>query len=183
MKAAVLTGIRKMEIRDVPDPTIQGKPRRAAARGRGRRVRLGRALLHDRPDRQPGGAVSLPRRARVRRPRSQAVGRGVRRVQARRPRGRGAGHVLRRSATSAAPAGRHTCRKLRFLGCPGQAEGCLCEYIVMPEECCYPVGPRTDAGAGRAGRAALHRRLRRASSPCPCAGARDRHPRLRARSA
>jgi len=26
----------------------------------------------------------------------------------------------------------HTCRKLKFLGCPGQAEGCLSEYIVMP---------------------------------------------------
>jgi L-iditol 2-dehydrogenase len=38
-------------------------------------------------------------------------------------------------------AGRHhTCRKLRFLGCPGQAEGCLMEYIVMPEECCFPLG-------------------------------------------
>jgi L-iditol 2-dehydrogenase len=37
-------------------------------------------------------------------------------------------------------AGRpNTCRKLRFLGCPGQAEGCLSEYIVMPEESCYPL--------------------------------------------
>lgn len=36
---------------------------------------------------------------------------------------------------------RHTCRTLRFLGCPGQAEGCLCEHLVMPEECCFPVGP------------------------------------------
>ena len=35
-------------------------------------------------------------------------------------------------------AGRpHTCRKLRFLGCPKQADGCLSEYIVMPEECCF----------------------------------------------
>jgi L-iditol 2-dehydrogenase len=34
---------------------------------------------------------------------------------------------------------RHTCRGLRFLACPGQAEGCLSEYIVMPAECCYPV--------------------------------------------
>jgi len=33
----------------------------------------------------------------------------------------------------------HTCRKLRFLGCPGQAEGCLVEYIVMPEESCFPL--------------------------------------------
>jgi L-iditol 2-dehydrogenase len=37
-------------------------------------------------------------------------------------------------------AGRpHTCRKLRFLGCPGQAEGCLSEYIVMPESSCFPI--------------------------------------------
>jgi L-iditol 2-dehydrogenase len=35
-------------------------------------------------------------------------------------------------------AGRfHTCRNLKFLGCPGQAEGCLSEYIVMPETSCY----------------------------------------------
>lgn len=33
----------------------------------------------------------------------------------------------------------HTCRNLKYLGCPGQAEGCLSEYIVMPEECCHKV--------------------------------------------
>lgn len=32
----------------------------------------------------------------------------------------------------------HTCRNLRFLGCPGQLAGCLSEYLVMPEECCFP---------------------------------------------
>jgi L-iditol 2-dehydrogenase len=38
-------------------------------------------------------------------------------------------------------AGRpHTCRKLRFLGCPGQADGCLSEYIVMPETSCFLIG-------------------------------------------
>jgi L-iditol 2-dehydrogenase len=31
----------------------------------------------------------------------------------------------------------HTCRKLKFLGCPGQAEGCLSEYLVMPENSCF----------------------------------------------
>jgi L-iditol 2-dehydrogenase len=37
-------------------------------------------------------------------------------------------------------AGRpHTCRKLHFLGCPKQADGCLSEYIVMPEECCLKI--------------------------------------------
>ena len=30
----------------------------------------------------------------------------------------------------------HTCTNLRFLGCPGQAEGCLAEYIVMPARSC-----------------------------------------------
>jgi L-iditol 2-dehydrogenase len=46
-------------------------------------------------------------------------------------------------------AGRHnTCRKLRFLGCPGQADGCLSEYIVMPEESCLKLdnGLTTDHG-------------------------------------
>lgn len=33
----------------------------------------------------------------------------------------------------------HTCRKLRFLGCPGQAEGCLSEFIVMPETSCFKI--------------------------------------------
>jgi L-iditol 2-dehydrogenase len=33
----------------------------------------------------------------------------------------------------------HTCRHLRFLGCPGQAEGCLSEYIVMPQRSCLPI--------------------------------------------
>lgn len=37
-------------------------------------------------------------------------------------------------------AGRHhTCRELKFLGCPGQVEGCLSEYIVMPQECCFKI--------------------------------------------
>ncbi len=36
-------------------------------------------------------------------------------------------------------AGRpHTCQNLKFLGCPGQIEGCLSEYLVMPSECCFP---------------------------------------------
>ena len=37
-------------------------------------------------------------------------------------------------------AGRpHTCRNNRFLGCPGQVEGCLSDYIVMPSFTCFPV--------------------------------------------
>jgi L-iditol 2-dehydrogenase len=37
-------------------------------------------------------------------------------------------------------AGRpHTCRNLKFLGTPGQSEGCLSEYMVMPETSCIPL--------------------------------------------
>ncbi|HUI10102.1 MAG TPA: alcohol dehydrogenase catalytic domain-containing protein [Bacteroidota bacterium] len=37
-------------------------------------------------------------------------------------------------------AGReHTCRTLRFMGTPGQMEGSLAEYVVIPERSCYPV--------------------------------------------
>jgi len=41
----------------------------------------------------------------------------------------------------------NTCSKLKFLGTPGpsadrQLDGCLCEYIVMPEDCCFPTKAR-----------------------------------------
>ncbi len=37
-------------------------------------------------------------------------------------------------------AGRpHTCRNIKFLGCPGQAHGSLSEYIVLPGESCFPI--------------------------------------------
>jgi L-iditol 2-dehydrogenase len=37
-------------------------------------------------------------------------------------------------------AGReNTCRELLFLGSPKQLEGCLCEYVVVPEKNCYPI--------------------------------------------
>ncbi|MBN1388452.1 MAG: alcohol dehydrogenase catalytic domain-containing protein [Bacteroidales bacterium] len=37
-------------------------------------------------------------------------------------------------------AGReHTCRNLKFLGCPGQAEGCLSEMIIMPSSSCFKI--------------------------------------------
>ncbi len=33
----------------------------------------------------------------------------------------------------------HTCRNLGFLGTPGQAEGCLCDKIVMPAGSLFPI--------------------------------------------
>ena len=39
---------------------------------------------------------------------------------------------------------RHTCINGRFLGCPGQVQGCMTEYIVLPEACCYTLDKQTD---------------------------------------
>jgi L-iditol 2-dehydrogenase len=36
----------------------------------------------------------------------------------------------------------NTCRNLKFLGTPGQSEGCLCEYMVMPEESCLVINDK-----------------------------------------
>ncbi|MFO7446495.1 MAG: alcohol dehydrogenase catalytic domain-containing protein [Ignavibacteriaceae bacterium] len=33
----------------------------------------------------------------------------------------------------------HTCLNQKFLGCPGQTDGCLAEYIVMPARNCFTV--------------------------------------------
>ena len=68
-------------------------------------------------------------------------------------------------------AGRpHTCRRLRFLGCPKQAEGCLSEYIVMPEECCLPVPESlTDEEAALVEPLAIGVYAVRQSGPAPCA--------------
>jgi L-iditol 2-dehydrogenase len=36
----------------------------------------------------------------------------------------------------------HTCRNVLFLGTPGQMGGCLCEYIVVPQENCFPTNDK-----------------------------------------
>ncbi|MFA6187373.1 MAG: alcohol dehydrogenase catalytic domain-containing protein [Phycisphaerae bacterium] len=33
----------------------------------------------------------------------------------------------------------NTCRNIKFLGTPGQFDGCICEYMVIPSENCLPV--------------------------------------------
>lgn len=42
----------------------------------------------------------------------------------------------------------HTCFNLLFLGCPGQVEGCLSEFIVMPQANCYAVKEDTTLEQG-----------------------------------
>ena len=42
----------------------------------------------------------------------------------------------------------HTCRKMQFLGCPGEADGSLSEFITMPEESCFPLKDTTSFQQG-----------------------------------
>ena len=42
----------------------------------------------------------------------------------------------------------HTCRNLRFLGNPDEHAGCFSEYIVMPENCCYHLPANIDSVSG-----------------------------------
>ncbi|MCX6302263.1 MAG: alcohol dehydrogenase catalytic domain-containing protein [Bacteroidia bacterium] len=137
MKAMMLTGIRQMEMKEVPDPVISnqmdvkirisvvgvcGSDIHYYTRGNigSQVVRYPFTVGHE------GAGVVVE------------TGSGVKRVKP-------GDSVAIEPAISCHEcdqclAGRpHTCRKLRFLGCPGQAEGCLSEYIVMPEESCFPL--------------------------------------------
>jgi L-iditol 2-dehydrogenase len=40
----------------------------------------------------------------------------------------------------------HTCRNQAFLGCPGQMQGCMCEYLVLPEENCFSIDTSLSLG-------------------------------------
>jgi len=137
MKAMLLTGIRQMEMREVPDPALAGDTdvlvRMVVVGVCGSDVhyyttgRIGSQVV------EYPFAVGHECAGVV-----EEVGAAVTRV-----------HPGDRVAIEPAmscrqcdqcEAGRpHTCRNLRFLGCPGQAEGCLSEFIVMPQECCYPI--------------------------------------------
>jgi len=137
MKMMVLTGIRAMEMRDVPTPAI--------ASDKDVLVRMtkvgvcGSDVHYYKTGRIGSQIVTYPfavghEGAGI----VEAVGSGVTRVKP--------GDVV--AIDPAMPcfdcdqcrAGRlHTCRNLKFLGCPGQAEGCLCEYVVMPETSLFPL--------------------------------------------
>lgn len=144
MKAMVLTGLRKLEMREIPVPRIRRSTdvliKMAAVGVCGSDVHYWR---HGRIGRQ---VVKFPYiighecSGYV-----EQVGRGVSTV-------RKGDLVAIEPAVSCGKcdqcrAGReHTCRRLTFLGTPGQGEGCLCEYLVMPEQCCFPMRKRPDAG-------------------------------------
>ncbi len=136
MRAAVLTGIRQMELRDVPDPQIERdtdvllKIERVGVCGSDVHYyetgRIGSQVV------QYPFIVGHECAATV-----AAVGRAVKRVRVDQ-------QVVVEPAVSCyaceqCRAGReNTCYKLRFLGTPGQGDGCLSDYIVMPQEACFP---------------------------------------------
>jgi L-iditol 2-dehydrogenase len=52
--------------------------------------------------------------------------------------------AVRCGACDQCSAGRpHTCRRLLFLGCPGELDGCLSEYYALPDFCCFKVSTNT----------------------------------------
>ncbi len=137
MKAMKLTGIREMEMHDVPDPELSGPTdvliRMGAVGVCGSDVhyyttgKIGSQVVEYPFTVGHEGAGTVVE-----------VGSEVTAVKA------GDRIALEPAMTCGhcdqCKAGRaNTCRNNRFLGCPGQAEGCLSEYIVMPEACCFPV--------------------------------------------
>ncbi|MFC1735558.1 alcohol dehydrogenase catalytic domain-containing protein [Candidatus Hydrogenedentota bacterium] len=141
MKSMVLTGIREMEMRDRPEPSIKNaadvKIRMSAIGVCGSDVhyyttgKIGSQVV-EYPftvGHECAGVV-------------EEVGSDVTRVKP-------GDRVAVEPAMSCwecdqCKAGRpHTCRKLRFLGCPGQIEGCLSEFLIMPQECCFSIKDST----------------------------------------
>jgi L-iditol 2-dehydrogenase len=137
MKAAVLTAIREMEIRDIPDPVLEcdadvlirvavvgvcGSDVHYYATGR-----IGSQVVHYpyRVGHEFSGTVVATGRAVT----SLSPGDRVA-VDPAMPCG---------SCDQCRGGREHTCRDLRFLGCPGQADGCLCETIVMPAKSCHAI--------------------------------------------
>ncbi len=136
MKAAVLTGIGRMEVREVPDPKI-AKDTDVLLKIEKVGV-CGSDVHYFETGRIGSQVVKFPFivghecAATVAR-----VGKKVKHVRV-------GDQVVVEPAVSCHACdqcnrGReNTCFNLRFLGTPGQGDGCLSQFIVMPEECCFP---------------------------------------------
>jgi L-iditol 2-dehydrogenase len=143
MKAAQLTGIRRFEIREVPDPQIAND---TDVLVRVTVVGVCGSDVHYYTEGRIGTqVVEFPftighEAAGV----VEGIGRAVRRV---RPGDRIAVDPTHACGTcDQCRAGReNTCRRLQFLGCPKQLDGALSEYLVLHEHCCYPIRPRMTA--------------------------------------
>jgi L-iditol 2-dehydrogenase len=141
MKAVVLTGIRRMELRDIPNPRIENDTDVLLKVGS---IGVCGSDVHYYTTGRIGSqVVEYP--FRVGHEFGATVVQIGRRVTGLEPGAKVAVDPAMSCGTcdQCKVGRRHTCRKLRFLGCPGQAEGCLSEYVVMPAECCYRVGVDT----------------------------------------
>jgi L-iditol 2-dehydrogenase len=137
MKAAFLTGLREMEIREIPKPQMKG-PLDVLLRIETVGV-CGSDVHYYTRGRIGSAVVKYPfvvghECAGV----VQEVGAKVRGLQV--------GHrvavdpLISCGHCDQCRTGRaHTCRSQRFLGLPGQLAGSLVEYLVLPEECCFPI--------------------------------------------
>ena len=137
MKAAFLTGIHEIEIRDAPEPALRN-PEDVMLRIEAVGV-CGSDIHYYAEGRIGAQTVSFPEiighecSGTV-----TATGGAVRSLKA----GQRVAidPLLPCGECDQCLAGRpHTCRRQRFLGCPGQASGALAEYLVIPARCCYPV--------------------------------------------
>ncbi len=137
MKAVVLTGLNQMELRDVPGPSIQKetdvllKIEKVGICGSDVHYyetgRIGEQIV------EYPFIVGHECSATV-----KAVGSSVTHVKA------GDEVVVDpaiscRQCDQCGQGRENTCEHIRFLGAPGQGGGCLCEYLVMPQECCFPI--------------------------------------------
>ena len=135
MKAVILTGLKRMELTDVPEPSIKNETDVLL------RIEMvgicGSDIHYYETGRIGEQIVEYPFiighecAATV-----KAVGSSVTRVQV--------GDCIAvdpavscHQCDQCRQGRENTCHNVRFLGAPGEGGGCLCEYLVMPQECCF----------------------------------------------
>jgi L-iditol 2-dehydrogenase len=141
MKAALLTGIRQFEIRQIPEPVIN---RDTSVLIRIKMVGVcGSDIHYFTAGRIGNQVVQFPfiighEAAGI----VEQTGKKVSRVK---PGQRIAiDPAVFCGECDQCQAGReNTCRNLLFLGSPGQLDGALSEFIVLNENCCYPIKEKT----------------------------------------
>jgi L-iditol 2-dehydrogenase len=141
VKAAVLTGIRRLELQEVPAPRLE-KPDEVLLRVGSVGV-CGSDIHYYQDGRIGSQVVQFP--FRVGHELSAIVEKVGMAVTNLWPGDRVAVEpAVTCGQCDQCRAGRpHTCRHNRYLGTPDQIEGCLCEFIVMPAACCLPVRRET----------------------------------------
>jgi L-iditol 2-dehydrogenase len=146
MKAAVLTGIKQIEIIDVPEPA---PPSGTDVLLKVEMVGVCGSDVHYYAEGRIGTqGVTYP--FRIGHEFSGTVLETGEDVSALKPGDRVAiDPALSCGSCDQCLAGReNTCRNIRFLGCPEELEGCLGERIVMPESCCIPIPENMSLGEG-----------------------------------